>query len=154
MSSGGIFVIFLLACGAAAATGVIFKPGTWYEALKKPAWTPAKWVFPVVWTTLYILMAWAASRIAVLPENGVAMAFFAAQLALNTLWTPVFFGAHRIGLGLVVLVTLVVVVALTVRAFFAIDWIAGFVMLPYLAWLGVAAALNFWIWRHNGRAVS
>ncbi|MCV2867376.1 tryptophan-rich sensory protein [Defluviimonas sp. WL0002] len=154
MSEAWIFGVFLLASGAAAATGVIFKPGAWYESLKKPSWTPAKWVFPVVWTSLYLLMAWAAARVAVLPENGLAMALFAAQIALNTLWTPVFFGGHRIGLGLAVLVCLLVIVIWAAWVFLSLDLIAGFAMAPYVLWLCLATALNYWIWRNNSSAVS
>ena len=84
-----LFLIFLAGCGAAAATGAMFEPGEWYERLEKPSWTPPKWLFPVAWTTLYLFMSFAAMRIAQLEGNGHAMAFYALQLALNTLWTPI-----------------------------------------------------------------
>ena len=90
-----IFAILLLACAAAGATGVLFQPGAWYDGLAKPWFNPPRWAFPVAWTTLYVLIAWAGARLAGLPGAGVAMALWAAQIALNTLWTPVFFGALR-----------------------------------------------------------
>lgn len=145
----GLFLTFLAACGAAAATGIMFKPGEWYRSLDRPAWTPPDWMFPVVWTTLYLLIALAAARVAGLPGSGQAMAFWALQITLNTLWTPVFFGAHRIRAGLVILALLWLAVAATVLAFFRLDPIAGVLMLPYLAWLSVAAALNLSILRRN-----
>lgn len=149
MSAGWIFAAFLLGSGAAAASGAVFKPGSWYDGLKRPRWTPPGWVFPLVWTTLYILMAWAATRVALRPENGDALALYAAQIALNTLWTPVFFGARRIGLGAVVLLALLATVVTMIPAFWRVDWFAGLLLLPYAAWLCLAAVLNLWIWRNN-----
>lgn len=143
------FLGFLGACLAAAATGMIFQPGGWYRDLRKPAWTPPSWVFPVVWTLLYLLMALAAARVAGLSGNGTALALWSFQIALNTLWTPVFFGGHYIRAGLVVIVLLWVVVALTVLAFWALDWVAALMLVSYLAWLSLATALNFAIWRDN-----
>jgi tryptophan-rich sensory protein len=144
-----ILLAFLTASVAAGATGSLFKPGEWYETLRKPAWTPPKLAFPVAWTALYLLMAIAAARVAVLSDNGLAVALYAAQIALNTLWTPVFFGARRPGLGLLVIVALLVMVVLTTFAFWSLDWVAGLIMVPYVVWLCLATALNFWIWRNN-----
>ena len=90
------FIVFLAACFAAGATGGLFPPGQWYEGLRKPAWTPPNWVFPAAWTTLYLCIAAAGARAAVQPDNALAMAFWALQIALNTLWTPVFFGLRRL----------------------------------------------------------
>lgn len=144
-----LFPIFLLACGAAAATGVIFQPGRWYDGLEKPGFTPPRWAFPVAWTLIYILMAWAGARLALLPGAGVALALWAAQIALNTLWTPVFFGAHRMGAGMVIIALLWLTVAALLIAAFRLDLWAGLMILPYLAWLCVAAALNWRIWQMN-----
>ncbi|MDS9466631.1 TspO/MBR family protein [Paracoccus sp. MBLB3053] len=146
-----LFLTFLIACAAAGATGIIFQPGAWYDGLKKPGFTPPRWAFPVAWTSIYILIAWAAARLAPLPGSDMAMALWAAQIALNTLWTPVFFGAHRTGWAMAVIVILWLVVArLTVLAF-GLDVWAGVLLLPYLIWLCLAAALNFSIWRMNRR---
>ena len=91
-----LFAIFLGACFAAGATGALFPPGAWYSTLKKPSWTPPNWLFPVAWTTLYLCMAAAAARVAGAEGSAFAMALWALQIALNTLWTPVFFGLRRI----------------------------------------------------------
>ncbi|RMO85961.1 TspO/MBR protein [Pseudomonas syringae pv. philadelphi] len=143
------FFIFLLACSAAAATGIIFKPGAWYESLQKPAFTPPNWAFPVAWTTIYLLLAWAGYRLTLLPGSETLLALWAAQIALNTLWTPVFFGAHRILAATVILAMLWIVVAVMVVMALQLDVVTGLILLPYLAWLSVAAALNFSILRHN-----
>ncbi len=145
----GLFATFLVACLAAGATGAVFKPGAWYDSLAKPAWTPPNWLFPVAWTTLYLCMSFAAMRVAPLPGSGQGLAFWALQIALNTLWTPVFFGLRRMRDGFVVLVGLWLAVAATTVAFFRLDLLAGLLMLPYVAWVSVAGALNFTVWRMN-----
>lgn len=148
-----VFLIFLLACFPAAATGAMFSPGDWYRGLTKPVWTPPDWLFPVAWTTLYLCMALAAERVARLSGSnsgvGIALGFWALQIGLNTLWTPVFFGLRRMRAGLVVLVLLWLAVAATLVAFWRIDWVAGLLFLPYLAWVSVAGALNYTVLRLN-----
>ncbi|POD68838.1 sensory protein TspO [Pseudomonas syringae group genomosp. 3] len=143
------FFIFLLACSAAAATGIVFKPGVWYESLQKPAFTPPNWAFPVAWTTIYLLLAWAGYRLTLLPGSQTVLALWAAQIALNTLWTPVFFGANRIAAAMVILALLWIVVATMIVMALQLDIITGLILFPYLVWLSVAAALNFSILRHN-----
>ncbi|RMP83324.1 tryptophan-rich sensory protein TspO [Pseudomonas syringae] len=143
------FLIFLLACSAAAATGIIFKPGAWYESLQKPSFTPPNWAFPVAWTVIYLLLAWAGYRLTLLPGSQTVLALWAAQIALNTLWTPVFFGANRIVAAMVILALLWIVVASMIVMALQLDIITGLILFPYLVWLSVAAALNFSILRHN-----
>jgi translocator protein len=144
-----LFFTYLAACGAAAATGAMFQPGAWYRGLNKPSWTPPDWLFPVAWTTLYLCMSWAAMRVAGLPGTGQALALWSVQIALNTLWTPVFFGLQRMGAGLVVLTFLWLAVAATTVAFWGHDWVAGLLMVPYLVWVSVAGALNHAVWSMN-----
>ncbi|MFZ9198416.1 MAG: tryptophan-rich sensory protein TspO [Paracoccaceae bacterium] len=145
----GLFLTFLAACGGAAATGAMFQPGAWYDALQKPSWTPPNWLFPVAWTTLYLLMSFSAMRVAQLPDAGQALAFWAMQIAFNTLWTPVFFGLRRMRAALVVMTFLWASVAATTVTFWQVDWLAGLMFLPYLVWVSVAGALNFSVWRLN-----
>ncbi len=144
-----LFLLFLVACGGAATTGAMFQPGTWYESLRKPAWTPPNWVFPTVWTILYICVAVAAARAAPLDGTGIAMAFFAVQIAFNTLWTPIFFGLHNMKGGLLVIGILWLAVLGTLVAFWRLDLVAGLLFVPYLAWVSTAFALNLSVWRLN-----
>lgn len=144
-----VFAAFVLACGGAAASGALFPPGPWYKTLTRPTWTPPDWVFPVVWSSLYVLMAAAAARVVGLPGSGIAMALWAAQIAVNTLWSPVFFGQRRLRAGLRVLIALWILVAMTMLALFRLDLIAGLLFVPYLVWVTIAGALNLWIVRHN-----
>jgi tryptophan-rich sensory protein len=144
-----IFLIFLIACGAAASTGIIFKPGQWYESLVKPSFTPPNWLFPVAWTIIYLLLAWAGYRLTLIPGSQVVLALWAAQIALNTLWTPVFFGAHKMWAGMLIISLLWVVVAVMLVLAMQLDVITGLLLFPYLVWLCVAGALNFSILRNN-----
>ncbi|MFB9151384.1 tryptophan-rich sensory protein TspO [Roseovarius ramblicola] len=144
-----VFAIFLAACFAAGSTGGLFPPGEWYQKLRKPWWTPPNWLFPVAWTILYLCMAAAGARVAMSPGNGLAMALWALQIALNGLWTPVFFGLRRMKLGLRVLGLLWLSVAATLVALWQVDMIAGVLFVPYLVWVSVAAALNLSVLRLN-----
>ena len=144
-----LFFTYLVACGAAAATGAMFNPGDWYDRLSKPAWTPPDWVFPVTWTVLYICMAVSAAWVAVLPDSGKALALWSVQIAFNTLWTPVFFGLHRLRAAMIVMLGLWTSVAATMIAFFMHDTWAGLLFAPYLLWVTIAGALNFSVLRRN-----
>lgn len=143
------FAIFLAACAAAGMTGGLFPPGQWYRGLTKPSWTPPNWLFPVAWSVLYLCMAGAGARIAMAEGNGIAMAFWSLQIALNALWTPVFFGLRRIKLGLYVLVALWLSVAGSIAAFAQVDSFAALLFVPYILWVTIAGALNASVWRLN-----
>lgn len=147
-----LFVTYLAACGAAAATGAMFQPGEWYRGLAKPRWTPPDWLFPVAWMVLYLAMSAAAARVAMIDGTGQALALWSVQVALNTLWTPVFFGLRRIGAGLVIIFLLWLAVAATMVAFWQHDAIAGVLFLPYLLWVTVAGMLNRSVWHRNAAA--
>ncbi len=143
---------WLLVPFAAAATGAMWPPDAWFAALEKPSWQPPNWLFGPVWTTLYLLMGFAAWRIwrrGPVPAVSVALRWWWAQLALNALWTPVFFGLHAPGPALVVILTLAVLIVLTMRAFFRVDRLAAALLLPYLAWVGFASVLNATLWLMN-----
>ncbi|GFE49455.1 sensory protein TspO [Roseobacter cerasinus] len=144
-----LFCIFFAACLGAGVTGGLFAPGPWYRALTKPWFTPPDWVFPVTWMVLYICIAVAGARIAMLQGNGVAMAFWALQIALNGLWTPVFFGLKNIRLGMAVVSVLWLSVLSGLLAMWQIDVISGLLFVPYLIWVSIAAALNAGVWRLN-----
>lgn len=142
---------FLAACAGAAATGALFKPGSWYRRLHKPAWTPPNAVFPIAWTLLYIAIAVAAARVAGSGDEAapLALALWAWQIAFNALWTPVFFGLRRIRAALIVITGLWVAVVCATIAFWRIDPLAGALLAPYLIWISYATALNRAIHRRN-----
>lgn len=150
--------IALAATFAAAAIGssVTFTAlGSWYSGLDKPSFNPPNSVFGPVWTVLYILMAvaawraWKKGRDAGLP-TGTAVALFGVQLVLNAGWSIAFFGLQAPGPAFVVIVALWLAIAATILAFRRLDGWAAAMMVPYLAWVSFAGALNFSIWQLNG----
>ena len=143
------FLVFLFACIAAGLTGSLFPPGEWYSELNKPVWTPPNWVFPVAWPILYLLMSYSGATLANLESAGSALALWALQISLNTLWTPVFFGLKNLKLGLIIILLLLVSVAICTYVFWLYAWIAGLLFLPYLAWVVFAAALNAAVFKLN-----
>lgn len=144
-----LFGIFILACGAAGATGGMFPPGRWYQTLAKPDWTPPNWVFPVAWTSIYLLISFAGARVAVLEDSGYALAFWAMQAGFSTLWTPIFFGLRRLKGSLFVMAPLWLSVLACTVTHWQLDALAGLAFVPYLVWVTVAAALSASVARLN-----
>ncbi len=144
-----LFAIFLAACFGAGATGAMFPTGEWYQRLNKPSWTPPNWAFPIMWTSIYLLIAFAGSRVAGLPGSEYAMAFWAMQTAFNALWTPVFFGLRKLRGALPVMACLWVAVLGATITHFQLDFIAGLAFVPYLIWVTIACALNLAVARLN-----
>jgi tryptophan-rich sensory protein len=127
------------------AVGALFPADEWYAALRKPSWTPPNWVFPVVWPVLYTLMgvaAWLVWRGAGFAGAGLALGIFLAQLAVNALWSYLFFGLHRTELGLLDIALLWVLIVATILAFRKHSPAAAWLLAPYLLWVSYAAALN------------
>ena len=144
-----LVAVFMAACVVTGYSGAMFSPGEWYRALNKPRWTPPDGVFPVVWSLLYVCIAVSAARVAPLPDSDYAMGFFAIQIALNALWSPVFFGLKRMRTALFVLFGLWLSVAAMLATFWQLDRIAGALIVPYLAWVTIAGALNYSVLRRN-----
>ncbi|CAN5274209.1 tryptophan-rich sensory protein [soil metagenome] len=146
---------FLALCAAAGWLGsVATTPNipTWYAGLVKPAFTPPNVVFPIVWGLLYAMMAvaaWIAWRAGPSPGRTPAMQAFLLQLGLNVAWSWAFFGWHSPLLGLAVIVLLFLAILGTVLLFYRVSRAAAALMVPYLAWVGFASALNFAILRLN-----
>lgn len=118
---------------------------TWYAGLAKPSWTPPPPVFPVVWTTLYILMAislWLLATSPSSPERRTALIVFFIQLALNAMWSPVFFGLHATRAALVIIVALLIAIVAGIVSSLKVNRVAGWLMLPYLLWIVYASSLN------------
>lgn len=134
--------------GAITATSV----GTWYPTLEKPSFTPPDWIFPPVWTSLYLLMAVAAWRIwhqAGWRQGRPALFAFAVQLALNLAWSFLFFGAQQVGAALAEMIVLLAAIVWTTRRFAAIDRLAALLLVPYVLWVGFATVLTAAIWLGN-----
>jgi tryptophan-rich sensory protein len=141
--AGLLLASFLVAFvgGLASTSGV----DGWYATAAKPPWTPPNWLFGPVWTVLYTTMAvaaWLVWRRWGWQGAKPALLLYAAQLALNAIWTPLFFGAELLWLGLAVIVALDLVLAATVLAFFRRHRPAGALLVPYLLWALYATTLN------------
>ena len=123
-----------------------------YARLEQPPLAPPGWVFPVVWTALFILMGVAAYLVFVEngPEQRGLLTLYAVQLACNFFWTLIFFNARRYGLALIWLAALWGLILATLLAFRKRNRTAGDLLIPYLAWVTFAAYLNAGVWYLNG----
>jgi benzodiazapine receptor len=138
-----LWIAVVAAVALAGSSVTLPKIPNWYASLAKPSFTPPNAVFGPVWTILYLMMAVAVWRIGGGdPARKRAVVLFAVQLALNAIWSPVFFGLEMPGLGLAVIVALLVSLAATVVVFWRIDRAAGLLLAPYLLWVCYATALN------------
>jgi len=138
---------WLLVSLATGAVGALATRNAreFYGSLDKPTWAPPGWLFGPVWTILYILMAVAVWRVGGAirsPARHLATILFCIQLALNAIWSPVFFGLEAPLAGLYVIVALDIFVGATLIAFWRLDRLAGIMFVPYLAWVCYATALN------------
>lgn len=135
-------------------SGYLTRAGTqaYAEMLQKPPLSPPGWVFPVVWTVLYALMGISAARIYLTPPSQArsrGLNLFAIQLAVNFLWSPIFFNATAYGFALLWLLLLWVLVLLMLLQFRKVDKAAARLQIPYLLWLTFAAYLNYGVWQLN-----
>ena len=150
------FFVSIILCQAAGAVGGLYTAPAipeWYAGLTKPSFTPPDWLFGPVWTMLYLLMGVALYLVW---RQGihdrrvqVAMVLFFGQLALNVLWTVLFFGMQSPQLAFIEIILLLLVIAANARAFHRISKPAGLLLVPYMAWVCFAALLNGAIWRLN-----
>jgi len=127
----------------------------WYENIKKPSWRPPNWAFGPVWTGLYAGMGYASYL--VYKDGGglhgpaqTPLLLYGSQLALNWAWTPVFFGLHNVKGAAWLITALWANVAACGWSFYGINKTAGLLFVPYLAWVTLASALTFSIWKENG----
>ena len=145
-------LVFVLACGAAATPGIVFRPGDWYQRLDKPSWRPPDRLFGPVWAVLYLTIAvsgWLIWERAEFAGATLALSIFAVQLILNGLWSWIFFGLRRPGLAFAEIVCLWLSILATIAAFYPVDAMAAAILIPYAAWVTFAVALNFRVWRLN-----
>ena len=141
---------FGLAVAVVAIVGGLASASAQYGGLVQPSWAPPSWLFGPVWTVLYVMIAvsgWLVWRRAgwVRSAHGV----YAVQLVLNMLWSPLFFGAGLLGLAFVDILLLAASVVATIVLFARVSRLAAVLLVPYLAWVGFASALNFAISQLN-----
>lgn len=153
----GSAIVALAAVGLTSVAGQVAtssKLAPWYAALAKPSFNPPNWVFAPVWTTLYLLMAFAVWRVLCLPPDTkgkrLALILFFSQLTLNAAWSWMFFDAESPLLGMINIVPQALLVFLTTLAFLRLDRLAGLGLVPLSAWVTFAGVLNYEIWKLNG----
>jgi tryptophan-rich sensory protein len=139
----------ILSCviiGSLGSIVTITGPGSWYASLEKPFFSPPNWVFAPVWITLFTLMGIA---IYLVWESGmrrrevqVAIAVFCGQFALNVLWSFLFFGLQSPLYGLVDIALLWLMILATIVLFHRVQKTAAYLLIPYIAWVSLATALN------------
>jgi len=150
------FVLFPSIGGSLGGIITRNKVKTWFKDLDKPSWRPPNWAFGPVWTSLYSAMGYASYL--VWRDGGgfdgpasFPLTLYGAQLAMNWLWTPIFFGLEQTGFAFIWLAALDVGIVSTMVSFWKINQTASLLLSPYLAWSTFAAALNFEIWRRNSK---
>lgn len=149
-----IALIICLMVGYSAS--IVTRPSveTWYPTIIKPSFNPPNWIFMPVWTLLYILMAVAAGLVwdKIKEQNQevkVALGFFLIQLTLNALWSYIFFGLKNPMLALIEIALLWLMIYETYLKFTKINKTAGYLLIPYMAWVAFAGILNASIWWLN-----
>ena len=144
------FVGLCLAVGGVSGNSLSAGAREWFPTLVKPSFNPPSWVFAPVWTVLYIMMgiaAWLVWRHG--GDITLALWMFFIQLALNFLWSFLFFNLHRLDIALVDITALWIGIAATLYLFWNVDMRAGLLLVPYLAWVSFASLLNASFWRLN-----
>ena len=129
----------------------------WYADLAKPSFQPPPWAFGAVWSTLYTMIGLSLAAVLNAPPSvgrSRGLALFVAQMLLNFSWSPTFFAAHAIDVALLIILANAALLALTIATFWRVRPLAGALLLPYLAWLCLATALNFETGRLNPGADS
>jgi tryptophan-rich sensory protein len=147
--AGWLIVVFVAAAIGAVASA---QAGPFYSELVRPDWAPPASLFGPVWTVLYALMgiaAWLVWRERGFRDARLALGLFLVQLALNALWSWLFFGWHLGAWAFADIVVLWVLIVATVIAFWRIRPLAGALLVPYLLWVSFAAFLNHAVWRLN-----
>lgn len=142
-------IISVVGCELVGILGTPFTIAaipSWYVTLNKPAFAPPNWLFGPAWTTLYFLMGvafyliwkqgWKKKKVK------TAGLFFLAQLGLNFLWSPVFFGLRSPVLGLTVIIALWIFIVMTMKKFLPLSKMAFYLLVPYLLWVSFATVLN------------
>lgn len=151
--SAGVLAALVVGClGIGSLGSLVTLPSItgWYTALIRPAWTPPNWLFGPVWSTLYVLMAVAAWRVwRVVGISRRPTTLFLVQLALNSLWSFIFFSWHLKGLAAVEIVLLLGVIVWTAIEFRRRDALAGWLFLPYIVWVSYASTVAIGVWWLN-----
>ena len=149
-----VLVAALAALAVALAGGLLTRTGPWSQALRRPAWRPPDWAFGPIWAVIFALitvsgvLAWSAAADAA--GRAALVAAYAVNAALNIAWSGLFFRAERPDWAFVEILVLWVSILVLILVSLPLSMVSALLLLPYLAWVGVAACLNRAIVRLNG----
>jgi len=149
-------ILSIVICQIAGIIGSIFTSSSvarWYPTLEKPSFTPPGFYIGLIWIVLFTIMGTSLFLIwketSRDPAAWIALKIFAVQLVVNVLWSVAFFGMQSPISGLVVIALLWILILITIIKFSPISRTATLLLIPYLAWVSIAAYLNYSIWRLN-----
>lgn len=149
-------ILCIALCQAVGGLGAIFTTpeiNGWYATLQKPSFNPPNWIFAPVWTTLFILMGislWLTLKSDPNhPQRKIALTWFGIQLALNLIWSLLFFKLHSPIAALVEVVFLWASILFWILKTYPVSKIGALINIPYLTWVSFASLLNFWLWKLN-----
>jgi tryptophan-rich sensory protein len=148
-----ISILIPVTIGASSGFFTVTGVDSWYQTINKPSWNPPGWIFGPVWTTLYVMMGvalfliWKSDASGMLKKTAITL--FAAQLALNFLWSFIFFNQQQPGFALAEIIVLWFAILLTIFAFANVSKTAAWLLVPYISWVSFATILNYTIWQLN-----
>jgi tryptophan-rich sensory protein len=150
-----LFISILIPLLVGAVSGLFTSSGVqgWYAAANKPSFNPPDWIFAPVWTTLYVLMGiafflvWKSTADHAVKQTAIIL--FAGQLALNFIWSFLFFKMQQPGWAFAEIVLMWVAILITILWFGKISAAAAWLLVPYICWVSFAAVLNYAIWKLN-----
>lgn len=149
-------IVSILGCLSVGIVGALFTTPvipTWYDTLSKPFFSPPAWVFGPVWTILYIMigislfLVWTKKADSDIKRS--ALYIFFAQLFLNAIWSPIFFGLQSPFTALIIIALLWVTIIININIFYKVSKTAALLLVPYLLWVSFATVLNFALWQLN-----
>lgn len=147
-----VFILICLAAGVIASMFTSTSVDSWFVALEKPVWNPPNWLFGLVWTVIYVLMAisgWLIWDIRDQPKTKRLLVIFGIQLFMNMAWSAIFFGLQQPAWAFLEIIILWILIGEYIILSWPISKLASVLFIPYWLWMGYATALNFAIWEYN-----
>ena len=135
-----LLVTFIAPAIGSYVTSVFKEP--WYSEIIQPSFNPPSWVFPPVWTTLYVMMSIAIWRVWIAFFNSRILKLYFIHLFFNCIWSIIFFGFHQIGLALINIIVILFFIIILMKEYLKIDKLSFYLMIPYFLWSSFALVLN------------
>lgn len=135
-----LLVTFIAPVIGSYVTSVFKEP--WYSEIIQPSFNPPSWVFPPVWTTLYVMMSIAIWRVWTTFFNSRILKLYFFHLFFNCIWSIIFFGFHQIGLALINIIVILFFIIILMKEYLKIDKLSFYLMIPYFLWSSFALVLN------------